>query len=185
MYIAGPKWDRRIVEINPKKNIGIAMTGGIDSWVLYNLLPSNVKIFSIVRADGFDSVERIKHLTGRDDIITIDEPTTVHHRRVREGLVQILEQYDIDELYTGVNHIPPLAHFPEFEEGKPNRPWTVPDGRLVCPFLHLHKYHIIDLANQYNINLSRTQSCLTLHDGHCGTCWQCRERKWGFDQISS
>lgn len=136
-----------------------------------------------MRADGFDGVDKITRLTGRTDIITIREPTDVHYRRVREGLTQILEQFDIDQLYTGVNHVPPLAHFPEFEEGKPNRPWRIPEGRLLCPFLYLYKYHIIDLAHKNNINLSQTQSCLTQREGHCGECWQCRERQWGFDQL--
>jgi len=92
----------------------------------------------------------------------------------------ILENYEIDELYTAVNIIPHTEYFPEFiSEGKPGRPWSIPEDEPVkCPFLHLYKYHIIDLANRYNIDLSQTQTCLIQLEGHCGKCWQCLEKQW-------
>ena len=37
-FECGPEWDTRIVNLNPKGKIGIMITGGIDSWLLYNLL---------------------------------------------------------------------------------------------------------------------------------------------------
>ena len=52
------------------------------------------------------------------------------------------------------------------------------------PFLHLYKYHIIDLARQEKIDLSDTMSCIASIDQECGKCWQCMEKKWGIDQIS-
>lgn len=182
-YIVGPSWDRRVITIEPKGKIGIAMSGGIDSWVVYNTLPKNVMIFNIKRKDGADSSDNIRRLINRDDIIEIDEDTTEHATRIRRGITNILDRYDIDQLYTGVNHIPPLAHFPEFSENKPNRPWINPYKRLKTPLLHTYKYHIIDLAKQLNIDLSNTHSCLVQNFGHCGKCWQCRERQWGFDQL--
>ena len=55
--ICGPDWDRRVVRIDNYKNPGIIMSGGIDSWVLYNLL-DNPTIFNIARQDKFDSADR-------------------------------------------------------------------------------------------------------------------------------
>ena len=47
----------------------------------------------------------------------------------------------------------------------------------------VYKYHIIDLANRHKINLSQTQSCLRELKEHCGICWQCLERQWGYKQL--
>ena len=56
---------------------------------------------------------------------------------------------------------------------------------MKCPFLHLYKYHIIDLANRNNISLEYRHACIEQNKGHCGTCWQCLEKKWGYDQLKS
>lgn len=181
-YIVGPEWDRRVVTINPKKKIGIAMSGGIDSWVLYNLLPNNVKIFNVARQDNMDTIAHISKMIGRTDIIGY--PTHTGESKIRDGLLGIVEKFDLDELYTGVNHMPPFMFFPEFDnEGCPPRPWRMNHPVIRTPFLHLYKYHIIDLANQNNIDLSNTRSCTVLPDDHCNECWQCKERLWGYEQL--
>ncbi len=182
-YVVGPSWDRRIIYINVKtENIGIAMTGGIDSWVLYNLLPPNVKIFNLKRDDGFDT-KQISKLTGRDDVIHVPvEPGDPLW--IKRGLVDLSENHGVDQLFTGANLVPHFKYFPEFDtQDCPARPWSINHPIIVSPFLHLYKYHIIDLANRLNIDLSQTQSCLTMIEGHCNNCWQCNERNWGFTQL--
>jgi len=190
-YECGPEWDTRVININPKPKIGIMMSGGIDSWVLFNILKSDrwsspeIVIFNIKRADRYDGAERIKLLTGRSEIIEIDELTTNHANRIPTAKDYILKNYGIDELYTGVNHTPPSEHFPELiTDERPDRPWNTPSSsKGKYPFLHLYKYHIIDLANRHKINLSQTQSCLRELKEHCGICWQCLERQWGYKQL--
>ena len=44
-------------------------------------------------------------------------------------------------------------------------------------------YHVIDLANKHNIDLRYTQSCIESPSHHCGECWFCLERTWGYDQL--
>ena len=130
-FECGPEWDMRIININPKPLIGIVMSGGIDSWVLYNILKLSFKmpkivVFNIKRDDGFDNAETVKRLTGTTEIIEIDEWTTEHHNRVPLGIEYILENYGIDELYSGVNIIPHTEYFPEFiTDAKPGRPWSM------------------------------------------------------------
>lgn len=184
----GPDWDRRVINIDTaKENIGISMSGGIDSYVLYYLLCkfTTPKIFNFVRPDGFDQQEQIKKLTGRDDITIIPELNPDPNQRIVAAWDHVIAEYDIDFLYTGMNIIPHTEYFPEFSttgSGKPTRPWRI-EGKLKAPFLHLYKYHIIEIANHFSIDLSKTQSCLTQLKGHCGKCWQCKERQWGFDNV--
>jgi hypothetical protein len=181
-YIVGPEWDRRVVEVIPRENDAIVMSGGLDSYVLYNLL-SKPKIFNIKRKDNFDNSDQIRNLTGAD-VIEVDEVTTDSTERLQQTVHKIMDEYDIGMLYCGLNHTPPLEYFPEFDtEAKPNRPWRIDHPKFKTPFLHIYKYHIIDLGNQLNLDLNKTQSCLWEIYSHCGECWQCKERQWGFDQL--
>jgi len=142
-YICGPLWDQRVVNLTEFGKVGIVMSGGIDSYVLYHLLKNPI-IFNIARADGFDTANRIRTLTGKD-VIEVPESTNDHWRRVDVGIDHIFKNYDVDQLYHGINMTPPIDIFPEFNIlSKPFRPWRIDDQRLKVPFLHLYKYHIID-----------------------------------------
>jgi len=184
-YICGPDWDRRIISIKQQGRVGILMSGGIDSWVLYNMLNDPI-IFNIARLDSFDGVDRVRELTGKP-IIEIPESSTDHWGRFDVAIEHILNNYDIDQLYHGININPPIDIFPEFNIlSKPHRPWRIDHPRLLTPFLHLYKYHIIDLAKQLQIPLDNTRSCIDNASGdECGQCWQCKEKRWGFQQLSS
>lgn len=185
MIVCGPEWDRRVVNLDPTSNVGIIMSGGIDSWVLYNLLTNytNPKIFNIVRSDGFDTPDRVEALV-KKPIIRIPEVSTHHDDRIWMTVESILECYDIDYLYGGINHGPPTEYFPEFDTpDRPYRAWKIDTPRRKVPFLHLYKYHIIDLALTRNIDLSGTMSCIRSIISPCGECWQCREKMWGYEQL--
>ena len=180
-YECGPEWDRKIVKVTPKPKDAIMMTGGLDSYVLYHLLENPI-IFNIKRKDRFDNADYIKELTG-SDVIEVDEETTGSDR-FKLGAHAIMKEYDIGHLYTGINHTPPLEFFPEFDwYQKPNRPWRIDHDQFKAPFLHLYKYHIIDLGLSLGLDLDVTHSCLKERKTHCGKCWQCQEKQWGFNQL--
>lgn len=186
-YICGPKWDQRVVEINPKGRCAIIMSGGIDSFVLFNLLSSvtYVDVFNVNRQDGFDNYKRVERLTGQK-VNIVNELTTDSATRIEYSIYQIIKEYNYDEVYAGTNHTPPLTYFPEFDTSdRPIRPWYIDHEKykLRLPFLHLYKYHIIDLARQEKIDLSDTMSCIASTDKECGKCWQCMEKKWGYDLL--
>lgn len=187
-YIVGPKWDRRVITINPQgRKIGISMSGGIDSWVLYNLLPNkeDIIIYNFDTNRGLDADETVKKLTGRDDIITLPTELDDPHP-VKSGIKELARLHNLDQLYTGVNQVPHYKYFPEFaSEREPPRPWRIDHDVLKTPFLHLYKYHILWIAEDMGIDLSETQSCTTQPVGHCGTCWWCREKKWAYDQLKN
>ena len=58
---------------------------------------------------------------------------------------------------------------------------------LYTPFINVNKqelakiYSFLEIEDLYSI----TRSCesLTLTTGHCGTCWWCKERIWGFGYL--
>lgn len=185
-YICGPIWDRRLFDINPKGKVGLMITGGVDSWVMYNLLKplsTNITLFNIHRKDGFDNPHRVRSLTGKD-VVEIDD-NGEPNGRVAAGVDNILANYEIDQLYLALNRDPPIEHFPQFAmEGRPFRPWRINHQKIITPFLHLYKYHIIDVANCLNINLKDTLSCIANNSNPCGQCWQCLERHWGYDQLN-
>ena len=180
-YIVGPDWDQRVVKINQQGKVGIIMSGGIDSLVLYHLLDDPL-VFNIKREDGFDGAERVRKLTGKE-VIEVEEQSTEHDKRVWYTSNRIIEEYDLDQLYNGSNMIPPIHLFPEFKDGYADRPWKNPDPFMVVPFQMLYKYHIISFAKMMNIDLSNTLSCISNTEEACGVCWHCRERQWGFDNA--
>lgn len=189
-YICGPEWDRRVVTINtnPKSKIGILMTGGMDSWVLYNLLikqhpPELIQIFNIDRGDGIDTKENVEALTGRSDITSITM-LRAGTRPIANTIDQVLDDYPEINIYSGVNVIPHTEYFPEFaDDERPRRPWKIDWPTVRVPFHHVYKYHILELANQLDIDVTNTLSCTHQAGAECGVCWQCREKKWAYEQL--
>lgn len=182
-YECGPRWDRRIIEIEQKENAGILMSGGLDSWVLYNLLGRNVKIFNYHRTDVIDNKLKLEKLTERTDIISVENNGS-NKVNIDYCGEWIMKNYDVSEVYIAANIIPHLAYFPEFDSmGVPGRKWHDNHFFIKAPFNQLYKFHIIDLAVRHNIDLQQTNSCLFQEDRHCMECWQCKERKWGFSQL--
>ena len=182
IHKVGPTWDRRLVTISPAGKIALMMSGGIDSLVLYNLIKSyNPDVYTIDRKDGFDNPSRVESLTNQK-VHRFKETTLNPDLRIREAIASIQSKYD--QLYIGINHTPPSHYFPDLKDGAPYRPWRIQNNdKLIAPFLHLYKYHIIDLANKLNIDLSNTMSCLTNTINECKECWQCREKIWAYKQL--
>lgn len=186
-YICGPNWDQRVVDLNPKPNCAIVVSGGVDSIVLFHLLKDlcNLDVFNINRKDGFDNYKRVKKLV-KKEVYVIDELTTNTKNRISTSLKYINDTYNYDEIYTAINLMPPIEYFPEFDRSdRPARPWTINTDRhnIRAPFLHLYKYHIISLSLQNNINISGTKSCITSLEDECGECIQCLEKKWAYEQL--
>ncbi len=210
-FECGPKWDTRIINIKPKGKIGILMSGGGDSYILYEILKSipncpPILIFNIkssgTAGEGWDKPETVKLLTDRDDIIVVDKflkhtindsPDFLSWDKVLILTnLWIVKEYNLDILYNGTNMNPPVEFFPEFtseEFGDAPLPhWSIPEyTKVICPFLHFYKYHIIDLGIRNNIDISQTHSCndLPTDEGHCGKCRSCLEKQWAYKQLEN
>jgi len=58
----------------------------------------------------------------------------------------------------------------------------------IRPFFNLNKKHIASLYKEHNLLdtlFPLTVSCNTIEytNGHCGECWFCKERFWGFGKL--
>tara|TARA_B100000900_G_scaffold415740_2_gene446941 strand:+ start:3801 stop:4418 length:618 start_codon:yes stop_codon:yes gene_type:complete len=180
-YKCGPTWDRRIVTLEPAKKVALLMSGGIDSLVLYHLLSrhTEVKVYTADRGDGFDTPLTVaEHIGEWPNTINVDPSNP------KEMLVKAIQHIRGLDIYLGLNVQPPIEHFPQFDiDGRPYRPFYIPFKNVKAPFLHMYKYHIIDLAHKEGIDISESQSCLHFQAGHCSKCWQCREITWAFDML--
>jgi tRNA(Ile)-lysidine synthase TilS/MesJ len=185
-YICGPDWDKRVVDLNPKPNCAIVVSGGIDSLVLFHLLKDlcNLDVFNIHRKDGFDNYKRVEQLVEKQ-VYVVDELTTNTKDRVSTSIKHINSTYNYDEIYTAINLMPPIEYFPEFDRlDRPARPWRLKENHnFRAPFLHLYKYHILSLSRENNIDISDTKSCIASLEDECGACIQCLEKKWAYEQL--
>ena len=191
-FTCGPEWDRRVITLRPKKKIGLLVSGGIDSTVLYHLLKDHSDLTLYHMHNIRNKPAYVRNAIGDDnlDIKTFSEKDFSSTKILGGELLKLkaisLEQEnDIDQLYSAGNALPPASHFPEFNIDGIFRSWKFPeDSFMAGPFLPLFKYHIIDLAIKLNIDLTATHSCTRNLDGsECRECFNCMERTWGYAQL--
>lgn len=87
------------------------------------------------------------------------------------------------ELVRGVDVIKQIDKYSVHTEGELTREFIE-----IRPFLETDKQNIAKLYREHNLMDSLfpvTRSCEDLNTvrGHCGICWWCEERKWGFDTL--
>lgn len=65
--------------------------------------------------------------------------------------------------------------------------FTAPGLKLYTPFAHTNKQGIAKLYKELYVEelylITRSCENLTLTEGHCGTCWWCKERLWAFGRL--
>lgn len=202
--IVGPKWDRRVIDLTVPKGIdeiAVFVSGGMDSAILFYALSVinpgvKIKTFCVPRSaddakthsyNVHDKVYKMlgypgsaPELIGEHDEVNSVKPTQ-----------QLVESKRFKLIYDGVNHQIPLGFdFPEFagmedQHSRGARPWRVESDVVRTPFLHLYKYHIIDLFYKLQAEelIKPTHSCTSNTVGRCGKCMWCKEREWGFNQL--
>lgn len=177
----GPAHDRRTVNITIPTDhsaVGIFVSGGLDSAILYHLLNKYTghTIVPIViektHASRYFAQSVVNYLTpGR--AVHMAQATTV-----QDAIGEVRSKFDY--LYLGL-----IEERAEFLIG-----WTPsnrPDNHFrKSPLLYVNKSHVIDLVvqeQQQNL-FFLSHSCATQDIGRCGTCNRCRERAWGFEQLA-
>jgi 7-cyano-7-deazaguanine synthase in queuosine biosynthesis len=194
-----------IVEI-PNGPIGISCSGGTDSSLLLYILMSNttspIHIFTLSnnkkgRANAVvvpRVIEQCIQLTGNINL--------VHHSYYAEdqteaSLFDIQRNYlkdkTIECIFSGITANPPADVLPSDETDRDptvKKSETDYNGFLRRPFVNKDKqtiaqiYKDLDLMNKL---FPATRSCeqvgkLEYYD-HCGECWWCYERQWGFGSV--
>jgi hypothetical protein len=192
----GPAHDRRIFELElpQTKRIGVMVSGGMDSALLYYILlylrqeqnsDHYIRPFAVMRKEGSKYhakpiVSKIASYFGIDDFPTIVGDTTLPEQaQVESGVKQAFELIRMETMFVGV-----ISNRSEHLIGYDKLSYTE-TTYLKYPFMHLEKSHIVDLFYQLNISelLELTHSC-DLHETiHCNKCNGCTEKIWGFTQM--
>lgn len=202
-FKTGPEWDERIVNLKPKKDIGVLVSSGADSTVLLNLLWTHfphvdIQLFNVQTSEDprkplIENILKELHIPIQIDVVGQSRwnwPMKSHYPRLCLAFQEIRDNTDCEELYCG-NILPPHPQwFPRWnpaQKGIAKRPWLTNDDFLKNPFEHLEKYHVIDLARRGNFDhiFDHTISCNISADTPCGDCMGCRELEWGFDQLDN
>ncbi len=195
-FSCGPAHDQKIFEITvpDATRIGVLVSGGIDSALLYylllhvkNLTNSKTDIIPLImlRKEGskyFASpiVEKINSLFNiQRKPYRIGDNTLPETEQIKSAVVQAFNIFKIEYIFIGAIHNRP-EHMIGFDTIEiPELP------HVVIPFRKLEKSHVIDIFYQLQIEhlLSFTHSCDQQELTACGECNGCRERSWGFEQI--
>ncbi len=186
--------DTRICELklHPlRRRIGVLVSGGLDSALLYFLLrkivitPYSIQPYTISRNDGSELyaqsvIDCVNFLLKKENqqtrIIPITE--TDSNLQVSSGLSILAKQTNINAIYVGIIEV-----LPEHSVGyKIYRPTDT--DKTYYPFKNLNKSHIVDLVRKLNATelFNVTHSCV-YKNGKCGNCNRCIERKWAFEKI--
>jgi 7-cyano-7-deazaguanine synthase in queuosine biosynthesis len=198
--ICGPENDQRTVTITLPQNksrIGVFVSGGLDSAILYYLLLLENKLtgniheitpLSVMRKEGskyFSSLV-VGHVNQEfgipyNDPLIVGNNTLPEEEQVKSGVNQALGQ-GFDIVYAGVIEQLP-QHMINWQ------PIPVKETpRFKIPFQSINKSHVVDII----VRLKQeplfyiTHSCAGAQSqiGRCKGCNGCNERLWGFGQLN-
>jgi hypothetical protein len=126
--------------------------------------------------------------------------------QTRENLFELpfsfLNSGEISTIYTGVTKNPPESVTSQFtfptlenEERDPNIVRLVKNGVWYIPWTNINKKELFEIYKYYDLMdtlFPVTRSCEWEREykhgpdpgtGHCGNCWWCQERSWGFGKC--
>lgn len=174
------------------QSIGFMISGGFDSGLLLYVcskikqqknLKCSFRVFTVPRHD--DSLvhsKRIvewvnKEFNNQIKIMMTGDPDLHHSRQVWSGTQSAKNQCDVLLLGDTTN--------PDCLPNGPDRK-KVNDKNIIQPFFDLTKKETVKLAVELNLVdlMKLSHTCTESNLLRCGLCWQCQERKWGFDQNS-
>jgi 7-cyano-7-deazaguanine synthase in queuosine biosynthesis len=189
-------------------SLGINCSGGADSSLLLYILMSNTKdlihIFTMAnnekgRANAIVSsrvIEKIIQLTGNSNIEHhvryVNEQTPIN---VAEIPIRFVQNKFITYWYSGLTANPSLELTNSFggnschhlRDPLIKRKIINESVKKISPFTNIDKKRIADLYKELGLTetlFPLTRSCEVKHRldylDHCGECWWCKERKWGF-----
>jgi 7-cyano-7-deazaguanine synthase in queuosine biosynthesis len=192
------------------QSVGVNMSGGADSsillYILMKTITKPIHVYSLISKEK----NRISMHTSTNVIskcIDLTGNTNVYHHltyanKQTFSLLQTMPMSDlankrISVIYTGITSVPPKEVRDTFtvQSGIDNardptmqRP-LYDDGKIFhMPFTNLNKQDICELYEILNVKkelypITRSCESYILTEGHCGECWWCQERKWGFGYL--
>jgi 7-cyano-7-deazaguanine synthase in queuosine biosynthesis len=190
--------------------LGISLSGGADSAVLLYMLMANttdpIATYTIASRSKNKTtayyapkvIERCQELTGHHNVTnTVIEVDVQHIDDMVSAFIMELDAGRIDKIYLGTTQHPSLEVQAEFTDSLDpetllmrnagiKRP--IEEGDFVIPFRNHNKRDIAGIYTALGLTDSLfpiTRSCEDPRytQGHCGKCWWCQERLWGFGRI--
>ncbi len=185
---------KRLYKLYGNDKIGVLVSGGMDSALLYFLLMKlnlesgntyRIKPYTILRKEGsrnyaikvIDWIHDYFSLP-RTQLNIVGDNSLPEIQQVESGVREILAR-KIDYVYVGI-----IKSRPEHSIGW-NRYEFKESLRIRYPFLDLEKCHVLDLFRSFDTLdlLNYTHSCAVDEINHCGVCNGCNERSWAFDVL--
>jgi hypothetical protein len=183
--------------------VTIVVSGGADSALLLYLLLLNrdhmTHIITLTNTKRF-----YRNVVPSANIVKFCVNATSNNR-VTHKIIYANEQADseFDKIWAnaesniiiaGFTDLPPessgIGHpvLPPGDFRNQTKPRDVIQGRFYIPFANLHKQEIAEIYKQHNLLdtlFPLTISCEATENvsAHCGNCWWCLERKWGFGKV--
>lgn len=191
---------------------GICVSGGADSALLLYILmkncPEHLYIFTLAkdlngRAAAIiaaNVIEKCIQLTNNNNVTHIVSFAQV---QTMTELFMMPKEYQnnniISRYYTGVTCNPPKEIADSFCGPELNTECIIRDPLVnrnvfgvdaINPFTNIDKQHIASMYEALGLMESLfpiTRSCEVSgrlnYYSHCGTCWWCKERMWGFNKL--
>lgn len=195
--ICGPLNDQRTISIilpAVKTKIGVLISGGIDSAILYYIILLENKLrgnihevlpISIMRAEGSEYFSKLvvaamneKFNLPNIETTIVGNPTLPDIEQVKSGVDDAIT-LGFELIFAGV-----IDQQPEHMIG-----WVPPPSgetrRFKTPLKDINKTHIIELVTKFKQEdlFYITHTCNTYKVGRCHRCNGCNERAWGFSQL--
>lgn len=198
-----------MIKLPKVKNIGLKISGGVDSslaaymlvnYILDNDLDIKITPLIIIEEDApFQKIfatqvlNIISKLTG----FTFNTPKEFYHYSGNDKIEKMREientlRNDLELIVSGTTQNPKAETFNEPGGPQDNRIGMFPtlwDNWIYTPFINLDKKEIAKLYRQYNLLetlFPYTRSCVAVTNDfsqHCGKCWWCKERIYGFGKL--
>jgi hypothetical protein len=210
-------------DLNTVNNIGIKISGGLDSAILCYMLfktiheqklNTNVYIITTNMIGKAYQVEystkvwkwcwnKFENVTLKDHVTNECNPDNEDYAGVQRKLLdELYNNKTIDRHYMGVTANPPEEVYETFDDIKggdwidardsnTKKPQTSKSKSWHRPFVNTNKAGIKELYDQFNLLepgslFDQTRTCEEWTNDfskHCGKCWFCKERLWGFGKL--
>jgi 7-cyano-7-deazaguanine synthase in queuosine biosynthesis len=193
-------------------NIGVSVSGGADSAILLYMLmkysepDTTIHVISCGSEQkhymhpryAYNVIEQCMRLTGfknvKQHVFFLDVQT---RQDWLKGTTEYFDNKTVKLIYSGVTATPPVEVCESFngEIGlelnglrEPHIVRQVYYPKIYAPFTNIDKQQVAEFYKSEGVLETLypyTRSCenLAMTEGHCGTCWWCQERKWGFGYL--
>ena len=165
----------------PTGRVGIFISGGLDSALLYHLILKErkdvVPLLVLKTNEQYNCARGVISYLQQLHSIHV-EPVLLSNKDIKIAIREAIG-LGFGTMFFGV-----IKEMEEFlVDWKPNN--FVDNAWIRGPLKDLDKSQIVDLVIKNNVEhlFSITHSCATQGVGRCGVCNRCRERHWGFEQL--